>query len=86
MDHNLSGGPEVAALQPLFSGIANLPIEFDREDDGRVIAEIEDLPGCLVYGASREEATRRIQALALQIIADMLEHGELVLNEPMAGR
>lgn len=54
----------------------NLNVELDREDDGRWIAEVPDLPGVLVYGASREEATARVQALALRVIADRLEHGE----------
>jgi len=34
----------------------NFTIVFDREDDGRWIAEIEELPGALVYGETREEA------------------------------
>ncbi|MDR1921300.1 MAG: type II toxin-antitoxin system HicB family antitoxin [Candidatus Adiutrix sp.] len=59
--------------------LANLDIEYDEEDDGRVIAEIEALPGCLVYGDTKEEAARRVQALALRVIADKLEHGELSL-------
>lgn len=54
----------------------NLNVELEREDDGRWIAEVPDLPGVLVYGASREEATARVQALALRVIADRLEHGE----------
>ena len=37
----------------------SLTITFDREDDGRWIAEIEALPGCLVYGRTRQEAARR---------------------------
>jgi predicted RNase H-like HicB family nuclease len=54
----------------------NFPIELDREDDGRWIAEIRDLPGVLCYGASREEAITRVQALALRVLADRLEHAE----------
>jgi len=51
-------------------------IELDREDDGRWIAEIADLPGVLCYGASRDEAVARVQALALRVLADRLEHAE----------
>ena len=40
-------------------------IEMDREDDGRWIAEVPDLPGVMVYGASREEAIPQVEALAL---------------------
>jgi predicted RNase H-like HicB family nuclease len=52
-------------------------VAFDLEDDGRVIAEIEALPGCLIYGSSREEAARRVHTLALRVMADQIEHGEL---------
>jgi predicted RNase H-like HicB family nuclease len=47
----------------------SFPIELDREEDGRWIAEIPDLPGVLCYGASRDEAIARIQALALRVLA-----------------
>jgi predicted RNase H-like HicB family nuclease len=51
-------------------------IEIDRESDGRWIAEVPELPGVLTYGASREEAVSRAQALALRVLAERLEHGE----------
>jgi predicted RNase H-like HicB family nuclease len=51
-------------------------IEIEREEDGRWIAEIPDLPGVMVYGNSRNEAISKAEALALRILADRLEHGE----------
>ncbi len=51
-------------------------IELEREDDGRWIAEVPDLPGVLVYGTSREDAIAHAQVLALRALADRLEHGE----------
>jgi predicted RNase H-like HicB family nuclease len=54
----------------------SFPIELDREEDGRWIAEIPDLPGVLCYGASRDEAIARVQALALRVLAERLEHAE----------
>lgn len=51
-------------------------IEFDQEADGRWIAEVTDLPGVLAYGTSQSEAKARVQALALRVVADRLEHGE----------
>jgi predicted RNase H-like HicB family nuclease len=54
----------------------NLKIEIDREDDGRWIADVADLPGTSVYGTTREEAIAKAKALALRVIADRLEHGE----------
>jgi predicted RNase H-like HicB family nuclease len=55
-----------------------LRIEFDREEDGRWIAEVPDLPGVMVYGATRGEARAKVEALALRTLADRIEHGEQV--------
>jgi predicted RNase H-like HicB family nuclease len=55
-----------------------LRIEFDREEDGRWIAEIPELPGVMAYGASREEVRGKVEALALRTLADRIEHGEAV--------
>ena len=51
-------------------------IEIERESDGRWIAEVVDLPGVLAYGSSEKEAKAKVQALALRVVADQLEHGE----------
>ncbi len=56
----------------------NFTIEIEQEDDGRIIAEIPDLPGVLVYGKSRDQAIALAKALALRVLADRLEHGESV--------
>jgi len=53
-------------------------IEVDREEDGRWLTEVPDLPGVMAYGATREEALARVKALALRVLADRLEHGETV--------
>ncbi len=53
-------------------------IEVEREEDGRWIAEVPDLPGVLAYGQTREEAIERVQALSLRVMADRIEHGESV--------
>jgi len=55
-----------------------LSVEVDREEDGRWIAEVPDMPGCLAYGASRPEAVARAEALALRVLAERLEYGEQV--------
>jgi predicted RNase H-like HicB family nuclease len=51
-------------------------VEIEREDDGRWIAEVTDLPGVMTYGKTREEAILKVKALALRVLADRLEHGE----------
>jgi predicted RNase H-like HicB family nuclease len=54
----------------------NLPIELEQEDDGRWIAEIDELNGVLVYGKTRDDAITKVKTLALRVIADRLENGE----------
>jgi predicted RNase H-like HicB family nuclease len=56
----------------------SLMVESEREEDGRWLAEVSELSGVLAYGATREEAIARAQVLALRVIADRLEHGEIV--------
>lgn len=53
-----------------------LNIETEQEEDGRWIAAVPELPGTQVYGTTREQAIRNVQALALRVIAERLEHGE----------
>ena len=56
-------------------------IELEREEDGRWIGEVPTLPGVMAYGQTREEALAAVQALALRVLADRLEHGEAVPDE-----
>ncbi|MBI1765647.1 MAG: type II toxin-antitoxin system HicB family antitoxin [Acidobacteria bacterium] len=56
----------------------NFTIELEQEADGRWLAEVTDMPGVLVYGQSSDEALARVQALALRVLADRLEHGERI--------
>ncbi|MCH8063873.1 MAG: type II toxin-antitoxin system HicB family antitoxin [Chloroflexi bacterium] len=51
-------------------------IEMEREEDGRWIADVQELSGVMAYGSSSEEVMARVQALALRVLADRLEHGE----------
>jgi predicted RNase H-like HicB family nuclease len=60
----------------------SLKIEIEREDDGRWIAEVPQLPGVLVYGTNEAEARIKATTLALRVIADRLEAGEPVPFEP----
>ncbi|KKD35413.1 type II toxin-antitoxin system HicB family antitoxin [Limnoraphis robusta] len=55
-------------------------IETEQELDDRWIAEILEIPGVLVYGSTQQEAIANVQALALRVIADKLEHGEISLG------
>lgn len=51
-------------------------IEIEQEEDGRFLAEVVDLPGVMAYGGSADEALAHVQALALRVLADQLEHAE----------
>ena len=51
-------------------------IELEREADGRWLADVPTLPGVLCYGQDRDEAVAKVQALALRVIAERLEHRE----------
>ena len=55
-----------------------MQIEVEREEDGRWLSEISDLPGVMAYGQTQEEAVARVKALALRVMADRLEHGETI--------
>lgn len=56
-------------------------ILFDREEDGRWIAEIESLPGVLAYGATRTEAQSKVEALALRVVADQIEANQSIPDQ-----
>ena len=52
-------------------------VEFDREEDGRWIAEIPKLPGVMAYGTTKPEAVRKVHGIALRTLADIAEHGKI---------
>jgi len=54
---------------------SSLAVEFEREADGRWIAEIPALPGVLAYGTTKSDALRRVSAVALRTLADKVERG-----------
>jgi predicted RNase H-like HicB family nuclease len=45
----------------------NYTIEFERETDGRWIAEISTALGAIAYGATKEEAAAKARAIAKDI-------------------
>ena len=51
-------------------------IEYEQEDDGRWLAEVPQLPGVLVYGATENEAMAKAEVLALRVLAEQIEQGE----------
>ena len=63
----------------------NLKFEVEQETDGRWIAEVIDLPGVMAYGDSADEAIARVKALALRVLADRLEYGDLIVEPILFG-
>ena len=58
--------------------IEPIRVETEREEDGRILASVPDLPGVMAYGNTDIEAIRKVKAIALQVLADMIESGEEV--------
>lgn len=58
--------------------IEPIRVEVEQEDDGRILASVPDLPGVMAYGQTEREAVRKVKAIALQVLADMIESGEEV--------
>lgn len=53
-------------------------IKIEQEADGRWMAQVEALPGVASYGTTKTDAVAKVQALALRVLAERLEHGEAV--------
>jgi len=58
--------------------LSSFTIEFDREEDGRWIAEIRKLPGVMAYGTTKRAALQHVYAVALRTMADNVERGNLL--------
>ena len=56
--------------------IQPIPVDLEGEDDGRILASVPALPGVMAYGATDDEAIRKVKSIALQVLADMIESGE----------
>ena len=56
--------------------MSTFTIQHEREEDGRWIAEVPELPGVLAYGATADEAMAKAEVLALRVLAERLEHNE----------
>jgi predicted RNase H-like HicB family nuclease len=45
-------------------------VDFELEEDGRWIAEVERLPGVLAYGATKDEARLNAVKLAKRVVTE----------------
>jgi predicted RNase H-like HicB family nuclease len=63
-------------------GLLRLKVELEEErESGRWIADVVDLPGVMVYGATAPEALAKAKLLAIDVVGDRLSHGE----DPLTG-
>jgi len=65
----------VSTIFEVWRNLMIFTVETEREDDGRWIAEVAELPGVMKYGQTRDEAIAQVEALALRVMADRIEHG-----------
>ncbi len=56
--------------------IEPIRVEVETEEDGRILASVPDLPGVMAYGTTEVEAVRKVKAIALQVLADMVDELE----------
>lgn len=54
----------------------NFHIEYEREVDGRWLAEVPELPGVLTYGVSANVAMAKAETLTLRVLAERIEARE----------
>ena len=60
------------------SGRKTFTVELEQEADGRWLAEVLELPGVLAYGSSSDEARASVEAMALRVLAERREEGDIV--------
>jgi len=63
-----------------------LTIDSEQEEDGRWLVEVLELPGVLAYGRTLDEATARVQALALRVLADRADAPQPAGSQRGGGR
>ena len=72
----LAADARLIPIPPWYIAPVTFTVEIEREGDGRWLAEVPALSGVMAYGQDRDEAVARVQALALRVIAERLEHRE----------
>jgi predicted RNase H-like HicB family nuclease len=47
--------------------IQPIRVEVEREDDGRILASVPDLPGVMAYGSTEDEAIRKVKSCRIML-------------------
>lgn len=58
-------------------------VVIDREEDGRFIASVPEVPGCHVYGRTRRQAVDRARRALEFYIQTLREEGRKPPRQPM---
>ncbi|MGI4827397.1 MAG: type II toxin-antitoxin system HicB family antitoxin [Janthinobacterium lividum] len=61
-----------------------LTIQYDRETDGRWIAEVPQLLGVMVYGDTKDEARTAVVSLAQMVINEKAESERARMDKQFA--
>jgi predicted RNase H-like HicB family nuclease len=61
-------------------GVVRLTVEVEREEDGRWLAVVPELPGVMAYGATERDAVDHAKAVALTEIGVRIEE-----RDPLPG-
>ena len=61
--------------------MGEIRIELEREEDGRWIAEITEVPGVMAYGQTANDALQKVSQLLCQVLDDRVSAGEITEQE-----
>lgn len=63
------------------------PVDLKTDEEGRVVARVRDVPGCVTDGASRSEALAEVADALEEALAALIdERGEVPVPSPARGR
>ena len=67
-------------MEELRRKLTRLPlrVEIEREDDGRFLASVPNLPGVMAYGTTQDAAVCKATSIALEILRDELNERGVV--------
>ena len=57
-------------------------VVLDRELDGRYIASVPGIPGCHVYGRTRQMAVRNVKSALKFYLKELVKRGQVIPIQP----
>lgn len=71
-------GAVIARLRPKLV----LKVEFERENDGRWIADVLGVPGCIAHGETRKVSLTRVRRILQKHLKLVEKHGGTLAQHP----